>query len=155
MIKYVAMKVYLTERQIIEVLKLQENGYSKRHKKNLSLKEDAGVVSNIGMANGLQDARRKALDTFNKNPNVNGAAADAGKIDGQPDTSTGEGVKLQLPVNANSTQMSVAQNIVNKEQNDDVEIEFTRDTPGQKTGMGIGESVSFTKKELDAFLRSL
>ena len=68
--------------------KLIRIGEGKLFKKGeLMIKEDsAGVDANIGTANGIQQAQMKAKQLMNKNPGVNSASADAGKLDGQSDS---------------------------------------------------------------------
>ena len=73
-------------------------------KSELRLSED--VDANLGSANGIQAAQMKAKQLMSKNPNVNAASADAGKLDGSSDSSSGEGMKLQVPVDAKGSQLS-------------------------------------------------
>lgn len=131
--------------------------YSKRQ---LRLVED--VDANIGTANGIQQAQMKAKKLMNQNPSVNSASADAGKLDGQMDTNSGEGVKLELPVNATGQQLAQAQRMVKDQSADDAQITFTKDN--NASGNGLGESriiamrkssIPFTKKEMNKFLRDL
>ena len=76
-------------------------------KSQLRLNED-GFDANLGTANGIQQAQIKAKQMMNNNPTINSASADAGKLDGQSDTTSGEGVNLQLPVNATGAQLATA-----------------------------------------------
>lgn len=123
----------------------------------IRLKED--VEAAIGSANGLQQARLKASQIMNKNSNVTSASADAGHLDNQNDASSGEGLKLQLPINANNQQLSAAQQIVSRQNNDDMEVEFTKNSPSSSD---VSESyrpnkaqVTFTKREMDELLKTL
>lgn len=131
-------------------------------KKNLKLRE--GVDANISSANGIQDMKAKAADVLNRNPNVDSASADAGHIDGQNDMNSGEGMKLQLPINANGKQLSQAQNMVKNQGNDDMQVSFTKPQVNGQTQDSTNESrimemranaIPFTKKELNEFLNSL
>lgn len=131
-------------------------------KKNLKLRE--GVDANISSANGIQDMKAKAAKVLNQNPNVDSASADAGHIDNQNDMNSGEGMKLQLPINANGKQLSQAQNMVKNQGNDDMQVSFTKPQVNGQTQGSTNESrimemranaIPFTKKELNEFLNSL
>lgn len=132
-------------------------------KGDLMLKEDsAGVDANIGTANGIQQAQMKAKQLMNRNPGVNSASADAGKLDGQNDNTSGEGVKLEVPVNATGSQLAQAQRMTKDQGSDDVQITFTKDKPandGSTNESRIVEmrknSIPFSKKELTNFLKSI
>lgn len=134
-------------------------------KSELRLSED--VDANLGSANGIQAAQMKAKQIMSKNPNVNAASADAGKLDGSDDSSSGEGMKLQVPVNAKGSQLSSAQSMIRNQSNDDMEVEFTKDandtTSQDQTNESLKErlanlrenSIPFTKKSLTSFLKSI
>lgn len=134
-------------------------------KKQLKLKEDIDAA--IGSANGLQQAQQKAKKLINQNPSVDSASADLGKLDGQNDASTGEGTKIQLPINASATQLNSVQQMSKNQANDDVEVEFTKnDTNNSSSSTNESRknrklvemrynSVPFTKKELSSFLKSI
>ena len=134
-------------------------------KSELRLSED--VDANLGSANGIQAAQMKAKQIMSKNPNVNAASADAGKLDGSDDSSSGEGMKLQVPVNAKGSQLSSAQSMIRNQSNNDMEVEFTKDT-NDTTSQGQANeslkerlanlrenSIPFTKKSLTSFLKSI
>lgn len=134
-------------------------------KSELRLNED--VDANLGSANGIQAAQMKAKQLMSKNPNVNAASADAGKLDGSADSSSGEGMKLQVPVDAKGSQLSSAQSMIRNQSNDDMEIEFTKDTNSTDSQDQANESlkerlanlrensIPFTKKSLTSFLKSI
>ena len=134
-------------------------------KSELRLSED--VDANLGSANGIQAAQMKAKQLMSKNPNVNSASADAGKLDGSADSSSGEGMKLQVPVDAKGSQLSSAQSMIRNQSNDDMEIEFTKDTNSTDSQDQANESlkerlanlrensIPFTKKSLTSFLKSI
>ena len=136
-------------------------GEGKLFKKGeLTIKED--VDANIGSANGIQQAQMKAKQLMNKNPGVTSASADAGKIDGQDDSNSGEGVKLEVPVNATGKQLAQAQRMTKDQGADDTQITSTKDNPsdGDSTNESrIVEmrrnSIPFSKKELTNFLKSI
>lgn len=146
--------------------KLKPLGEGKIYSKSqLRLNED-GFDANLGMSNGIQQAQMKAKQMMSKNPTINSASADAGKLDGQSDTTSGEGVNLQLPVNATGAQLATAQRMVKDQSADDAQITFTK--PQTQSSMnnnnGMSESkitemrkssIPFTKGELNNFLRSL
>lgn len=128
------------------------------NKKSLKLKEE--VDANIGTANGIQAAQMKARQIMNKNPNVKSASADAGKLDGQKDVGSGEGMTLELPVNANGKQLAQAQKMVKDQSADDTQITFTKDNNTSSTNEGRllelrRNSIEFTKNEMDKFLSQL
>lgn len=132
-------------------------------KGDVRLKED--VDANLGSAPGIQQAIQKAKQTMTRNANVDTVSADAGKLDGSSDMSSGEGMKLQIPVNASGQEISTAQNLVKNQANDDMQIQFTKPmTNGQPADENpIGESVmnlrrtmpEFSKKDFDRLLKSL
>ena len=134
-------------------------------KSELRLSED--VDANLGSANGIQAAQMKAKQIMSKNPNVNAASADAGKLDGSDDSSSGEGMKLQVPVNAKGSQLSSAQSMIRNQSNDDMEVEFTKDANDKTSQDQANESlkerlanlrensIPFTKKSLTSFLKSI
>lgn len=155
----------------MEVLVKTDNGLQRLgegkifSKKQLKLRED--IDASLGSANGLQQAQQKAKKLINSNPSVNSASADLGKLDGQKDTSSGEGTKIQLPVNAPASQLNQVQQMSKNQGNDDVEVEFTKNdsssssssTNESRKNRKLMEmrynSVPFTKKELSSFLKSL
>ena len=134
-------------------------------KSELRLSED--VDANLGSANGIQAAQMKAKQIMSKNPNVNAASADAGKLDGSDDSNSGEGMKLQVPVNAKGSQLSSAQSMIRNQSNNDMEVEFTKDTNDTTSQDQANESlkerlanlrensIPFTKKSLTSFLKSI
>jgi hypothetical protein len=104
----------------------------------------------------------RAKQLMNQNAGVTSASADAGKIDGQGDLQSGEGIELKVPVNANGQQLAQAQRMVKGQGADDAQITFTK--PQTSTSNGLGESkivemrrnsIPFSKKELSSFLNSL
>jgi hypothetical protein len=144
--------------------KLVRIGEGRLFKKGeIMLKEDgAGIDANIGTANGIQQAQMKAKQLMNRNPGVNSASADAGKLDGQNDKTSGEGVKLEVPINATGSQLAQAQRMTKDQGADDTQITFTKDNPadGDSTNESrIVEmrrnSIPFSKKELTNFLKSI
>ncbi len=130
-------------------------------KSQLKLNE---IDANIGMANGIQQAQMKAKQLMNQNSGVDSASADAGHIDNQQDTMSGEGIKLELPVNANAQQLAQAQRMAKDPSADDAQIVFTKNNSNNDISNPLGESrimelrrnsVPFTKSELGDFLKSL
>jgi hypothetical protein len=146
--------------------KLKPLGEGKIYSKSqLRLNEDS-FDANLGMVNGIQQAQMKAKQMMSKNPTINSASADAGKLDGQSDVNGAEGIKLEVPVNATGSQLAQAQRMVKDQSADDAQITFTK--PQTQSSMnndnGLGESkiiemrknsIPFTKKELSNFLRTL
>ena len=133
-------------------------------KSELMLSED--VDANLGSANGIQAAQMKAKQLMAKNPNVDSASSDAGKLDGKNNQGTGEGIKLQVPINASGSQLANAQNMVNNKSNDDMEIEFTKNAPNDNNTNNESKeydrlkdlrenSIPFTKDSLAKFLRTI
>ena len=118
------------------------------------------IDANIGMANGIQQAQMKAKRLMNQNPSVKSASADAGKLDGQNDANSGEGIKLELPINASGQQLAQAQRMAKDQSADDAQITFTKDNPSSGTNESrIVEmrksAIPFTKKEMTKFLKEL
>lgn len=127
-------------------------------KKQLMLKED-GLDANLGMSSSIQAAQMKAKQMMSKNPTVTSASADAGKLDGQMDSQNGEGVRLELPVNANGKQLAQAQKMVSDTNADDAQITFTKNQDTMTTESRLAElrvnSVPFTKTELDEMFNGI
>jgi hypothetical protein len=131
-------------------------------KSEITIKEDVnGIDANIDGANGIQQAQMKAKQLMNKNPGVTSASSDAGKLDGQKDSNSGEGLELKVPVNATGNQLAQAQRMTKDQNADDAKITFTKDNQsnGMTSESKIVEmrknSVPFSKKELTNFLRKL
>ena len=143
--------------------KLMNLGEGKIYSKNqLKLNEVNGVDANIGSASGIQQAQMKAKQVMNQNANVDSASIDAGKADGQSDKSSGEGVKLEVPVNATGKQLDIAQRMTRDQSSDDAQITFTKETNPSSTSTNESRiiemrrnSIPFSKKELHNFLKSL
>ena len=143
--------------------KLIRIGEGKLLKKGeILLREENGVDANIGTANGIQQAQMKAKQLMNRNPGVNSASADAGKIDGQNDANSGEGIKLEVPVNATGKQLAQAQRMTKDQNADDAQITFTKDNGNNGTSTNESRivelrrnSVPFSKNELTKFLKSI
>ena len=142
--------------------KLVRIGEGKLFKKGeLSLIKEDGIDANIDGANGIQQAQMKAKQLMNKNPGVTSASSDAGKLDAQKDTNSGEGLELKVPVNATGNQLAQAQRMTKDQSADDAKITFTKENPsdGMTSESKIIEmrknSVPFSKKELTNFLRKL
>ena len=142
--------------------RLKDLGEGKIYSKSqLKLNE---LDANIGIANGIQQAQMKAKQLMNQNAGVTSASADAGKIDGQSDLQSGEGIELKVPVNANGQQLAQAQRMVKDQGADDAQITFTKPQTPSSMDNGLGESriiemrknsIPFTKKELSSFLNSI
>ena len=132
-------------------------------KGDVRLKE--AVDANLGSAPGIPQAIQKAKQIMTRNANVNSVSADAGKLDGSSDMSSGEGMRLQIPINASGPEVSAAQDFVKRPENDDATVEITEPvTNGQPADENpIGESVmnlrrtmpEFSKKDFDRLLKSL
>ena len=154
----------------MEVL-IKKNGSLKKlgegklySKTQLMLKEINGIDANLGSVNGIQQAQMKAKQLMNRNPNVTTASADAGKLDGQADKSSGEGTEFRLPTDATGQQLAQAQNLVKNQSSDDVQITFTKPQSQTSTDSNTNESrivglrknsIPFTKKEMNNFLREI
>ena len=162
------IKIFVTMRVLVkENNRLKDLGEGQLFSKGqLKLNELGGVQANIGMANGIQQAQMRAKQLMNQNAGVTSASADAGKIDGQNDQQSGEGIELKVPVNANGQQLAQAQRMVKDQGADDAQITFTKpQTPSSSmNNNGLGESkivemrknsIPFTKKELSSFLNSI
>ena len=124
------------------------------------------IDANLGSANGIQQAQMKAKQLMNQNAGVTSASADAGKLDGQSDMQSGEGLELKVPVNATGQQLAQAQRMTKDQGADDAQITFTKpQSPSSSLNSNnLGESkimemrknsIPFTKKELNSFLNSI
>ena len=131
-------------------------------KSQLKLNEALGIDANIPQANGIQQAQMQAKQLMNRNAGVTSASIDAGKADGQQDSQSGEGLKLEVPVNATGKQLAQAERMTKDQGTDDAQITFTK--PQTNSSFGTNESriiemrknsIPFTKKELHNFLREI
>ena len=131
-------------------------------KSQLRLNEAIGLDANIPPTNGIQQAQLRAKQLMNQNAGISSASIDAGKADGQQDASNGEGLKLELPVNATGQQLAQAERMTKDQGADDAQITFTK--PQSSSSLGTNESrivemrknsIPFTKKELHKFLREI
>ena len=159
---FIAMKVLIKKND-----KLINIGEGKIYsKKQLKLNEfSKGIDANIGSAPDLKTAQITAQQMINRNPGVTSASADAGHLDGQQDYQSGEGIKLEIPVNANGKQLAQAQRLAKDQNADDAQITFVKQqAPSAINNNGLGESkivemrknsIPFTKKELNSFLNSI
>lgn len=126
--------------------------YSKR---DFVLRED--IDANLGSASSIQQAQLKAKKQMNQNAGVTSASIEAGKADGQADTQSGEGIKLEVPVNATGKQLAQAQKMTKDQGSDDAQITFTKEDPNTTNESRVYEmrmnSVPFTKRELSSLLK--
>ena len=124
-------------------------------KNELMLRED--IDANLGSADSIQQAQLKAKKQMNQNAGVTSASIEAGKADGQADTQSGEGIKLEVPVNATGKQLAQAQKMTKDQGSDDAQITFTKEDPNSTNESRIYEmrmnSVPFTKRELSELLK--
>ena len=112
--------------------------------------------ANIGTATGIQQAQMKAKQLINQNPSVDSASIESGKADGQNDSESGEGLKLEVPVNATGSQLAQAQRMTKDQDADDAQIMFTKSNTYESRVFEMRKnSIPFTKKELSKFLREL
>ena len=161
------IKIFVTMRILVkENNRLKDLGEGQLFSKGqLKLNELGDIQANIGQANGIQQAQMRAKQLMNQNAGVTSASADAGKIDGQNDMQSGEGLELKIPVNATGQQLAQAQRMTKDQGADDAQITFTKpQSPSSSMNNGLGESkimemrknsIPFTKKELSSFLNSI
>lgn len=158
------MKVYVKKDKALKLLG-EGKVYSK---KDLILKEfKAGgnnVVATVPGATNVRQFVNKGAQTYNQNGNVGLIQGEMGQFDNQNDANTGEGLGVDLPVNATGQQISKVQNMANQPGNDDMKINLTPPTTETDQTDSLGEnkiikmrenSVPFTKSELTEFLKSL
>lgn len=144
------MKTYVKKNGVLNFV-----GEGRLYTKNeLLLKED--IDANLGSADSIQQAQMKAKKQMNQNAGVTSASIEAGKADGQVDTQSGEGIKLEVPVNATGKQLSQAQKMTKDNGSDDAQITFTKEDPNSTNESRLYEmrmnSVPFTKRELSRLL---
>lgn len=144
------MKTYVKKNGVLNFV-----GEGRLYTKNeLLLKED--IDANLGSADSIQQAQMKAKKQMNQNAGVTSASIEAGKADGQADTQSGEGIKLEVPVNATGKQLSQAQKMTKDNGSDDAQITFTKEDPNSTNESRLYEmrmnSVPFTKRELSRLL---
>ena len=158
------MKVYVKKDKVLKLLG-EGKVYSK---KDLMLKEfKAGgnnVVATVPGATNVRQFVNQGAKTYNQNGNVGLIQGEMGQFDNQNDSNTGEGIGVDLPVNATGQQIAKVQNMANQPSNDDMKINLTPPTTETDQTDSLGEnkiikmrenSVPFTKSELTEFLKSL
>ena len=158
------MKVYVKKDKVLKLLG-EGKVYSK---KDLMLKEfKAGgnnVVATVPGATNVRQFVNQGAKTYNQNGNVGLIQGEMGQFDNQNDSNTGEGIGVDLPVNATGQQIAKVQNMANQPSNDDMKINLTPPTTETDQTNSLGESkiikmrensVPFTKSELTEFLKSL
>jgi hypothetical protein len=158
------MKVYVKKDKGLKLLG-EGKVYSK---KELMLKEfKAGgnnVVATVPGATNVRQFVNQGAKTYNQNGNVGLIQGEMGQFDNQNDSNTGEGIGVDLPVNATGQQIAKVQNMANQPSNDDMKINLTPPTTETDQTDSLGEnkiikmrenSVPFTKSELTEFLKSL
>ena len=158
------MKIYVKKDKVLKLLG-EGKVYSK---KDLILKEfKAGGNNVVATVPGVTNVRQfvnKGAQTYNQNGNVGLIQGEMGQFDNQNDANTGEGLGVDLPVNATGQQIAKVQNMANQPGNDDMKINLTPPTTETDQTDSLGEnkiikmrenSVPFTKSELTEFLKSL
>lgn len=132
--------------------------YSKR---DLTLNEN-GVDAYLGSAEGAALGQKEAQKIKNTNPNVRNVTTDAGKLDRQNDTQSGEGMEFRVPMNANASQLAQVDKLAKDPRADDVAITFTDEKPGTSDSTNESRvfemrknSIPFTKSELYDFLKTI
>ena len=150
------MKIYVKKNGKLNIL-----GEGKIYSKSQLRLNEGGIDANIPVSDNLKQAQIKAQQMINRDPSVTSASADAGKLDGQKDTQSGEGLQVKLPINANAQQLNQAQQMTKGQNADDVQITFDKSKP---TSDNLGESriiemrknaIPFSKKELSSFLKEI
>ena len=138
--------------------KLNLVGEGRLYSKAELLLREGGLDANIGSADSIQQAQLKAKKMMNQNAGVDSASVEAGKADGQADSQSGEGVKLQIPINATGKQLAQAQKMTKDQGSDDSEIQFVKNDSNSTNESKIYEmrmnSVPFTKRELSKLLNN-
>lgn len=129
-------------------------------KKDLRLNEDNGINANISSASSIRHAQVMAQKYANQNSGVTGATIQAGNADNQHD-SNGEGIKIELPMNASGQELAQADAMTRNQNMDDAQITFvkpqssTNNTNESKITELKMNSIPFTKAELHNFLTNL
>ena len=163
-IKILIMKVYVKKDKALKLL-----GEGKIYsKKDLVLREfNAGGNSVVAAVPGATNVRQfvnQGAKTYHQNGNVGLIQGEMGQFDNQNDSSTGEGLGIDLPVNATGQQIAKVQNMANQQGNDDMKINLTPPTNDAEDSNPLGEgkiaelrenSIPFTKLELTEFLKTL
>lgn len=140
---------------------LMELGEGKLYSKSQLKLNENGFDANIGSAVGIQAAQQRAKQLMNQNAGVESASIEAGKADGQRDSTSGEGLKLELPVNATGQQLAQAERMTRDQSMDDAQITFTKPQTSTSTTTESRvmemrrNSIPFTKKELHNFLSEI
>lgn len=154
------MKVYVKKDKALKLLG-EGKVYSK---KDLMLREGNNVVATVPGAKNVRQFVNQGAKTYNQNGNVGLIQGEMGQFDNQNDSNTGEGIGVDLPVNATGQQIAKVQNMANQPGNDDMKINLMSPTTETDQANSLGESkiikmrensVPFTKSELTEFLKSL
>ena len=121
------MKVYVKKDKALKLL-----GEGKIYsKKDLVLREfNAGGNSVVAAVPGATNVRQfvnQGAKTYHQNGNVGLIQGEMGQFDNQNDSSTGEGLGIDLPVNATGQQIAKVQNMANQQGNDDKKEDNKKD----------------------------
>lgn len=126
-------------------------------KSDIKLLGEGGITANMGQQNGVRQMLANAQKVMNANPSVTGASTDLGKIDGSSDANSGEGVKIQIPSNANGQQLSNIEKMASNQSMDDAEVEVVKPNQGTSTTneSKYRNAIPFTKNELNQLFKSI
>ncbi len=120
-------------------------------KSQVRLVNEAGITANMGQQPGVRQAIANANKVMNANPSVTGASTDAGKMDGTNDSGSGEGMKIQIPANANGQQISNIEKMTSSQGMDDAEVEVVKPNmaSGSTNESKYRNAIPFSKRELN------
>lgn len=149
----------------MKLYKMNDNGtFSKiaegrvYKKGEIRLREDAnGVTATLkGGATNVAQGMQKAKQVMAANSNVDDVSIDAGNLDGHTDSTSGEGMKINIPTNASASELNIATQAARNPQTKDAKINFVKPNSNMQgqTNESKGGLV-FTKEEMDKFLRTI
>lgn len=127
-------------------------------KGEIKLREDSnGVTATLnGVSMNVNQGIQQAKKVMASNSNVKDVSVDAGSLNGRIDRSSGEGMKIDVPIDATSSQKKIVSDVANNKTTDDVKVNFVKDSNDSSalTNESRGGLV-FTKEEMDKFLRTI
>lgn len=119
-------------------------------KKDMVLREDSGVpgqTAALNQAKNLSDARNQAVKATSSNSTLTASTIDLGNANGVADSKSGEGMTIEVPQTATTSQLSSFESMAKNPKFDDTKIKFVKGN-GTTT-----ESVAFTKRELKEYFK--
>lgn len=155
------MKIYVKKNGKLNIL-----GEGKIYSKSQLRLNEGGFVATAPDAKNVRQFVTQGSKMLNQNPDFKLVQNQLGQMDQQKDSSTGEGMQVGIPSDADGALISRVQDLANRPENDDVSINLipaTSNTSSDSSSIAnesrIVEmrknAIPFSKKELTSFLKDI